>query len=537
MGSFNCEDDFYSKKFSRIFINAEKKNIPEADMLRLQRALWKKADEAGMTKGDFNALIKANRARKTEKQSDQDDLTPSNLPDWVIVKEGRQGVTLKIHEPKFSEWFTQKNNLVQINETFYMDGEKIDDGTVLKMIQEQIEPYIIEGTGKKTKDLILTVGNNCRKQQPLPDTGKIYCGDGMTLTIDNDGNITPVNEDVFTLTRLPVRYNPSADCPVFRDKYLADLFYEEDLPALQEFIGYCLIPSTRAQAGLFIYGKGGEGKSVLRTILKRLFGHAAIQEAIHALSEKGDGKFNLANLENKLVCIDDDMRTELLSGTETIKKLITAEAEMLVEEKFKSKRETFLYSRIVAIGNSHIGSKFDHSDGFYRRQLLIDVKPVVRKESEIDRYMSDKCCDELEGILNWALKGLQRLIRNKFNFSISDRMKKNLDSTRHENDNVLAFVEDESAVTVTGMFYDSVTTDSLWIGYLLWCKANGETHVVKRTFTTRLAEMFREQKSKKVPSAKGTLVNGYFEMKLTDDLMQQVNTADQKEIDSILREK
>lgn len=529
---FSSADDFYGEKFKKIITSADTKSTEEQklDVMRLKRELKKKAKTLGINYGEFDKLLKTCESMNKTPAANEEQ-TPSDLPEWVIVKTSNQGVTLKIHEPLFSDWFENKYNLVQINNSFYMDGEKVDDGKVLQLIQEEIEPYIIEGTGRKTENLILTVGNSCRTQQPDPDIRKIFCAGGVTLNIGYDGSVTPVEEDVFTLTRLPVRYNPDADCPVFRDKYLADLFYEEDVPALQEYLGYCLIPCTKAQKGMFIFGEGGEGKTTLGTVTKKLFGHAAVALGIHKLGER----FELANVENKLVTIDDDMQTELLSETNIVKQLITAESQMTIEEKGKQRRETYLYSRIFAIGNRHIGSKFDHSEGFYRRQIVIDVKPKHRTEAEDDPFMSEKCCDELEGILNWALEGLQRLIRNNFRFTISERMQKTLKEARHENNNVLAFVDDDRAVNRTGMFCDSITTKDFWTAYLLWCKDNGETPVKNRTFTTRLGEMFKEQKSNKVPSETGTLVNGYFEMVLTGDLMQRVRTAEQKELDSILR--
>lgn len=44
----------------------------------------------------------------------------------------------------------------------------------------------------------------------------------------------------------------------------------DDIVCLQEFMGYCLIPSNRGQKMLLIIGKGGEGKSRIGRILKRI---------------------------------------------------------------------------------------------------------------------------------------------------------------------------------------------------------------------------------------------------------------------------
>ena len=46
----------------------------------------------------------------------------------------------------------------------------------------------------------------------------------------------------------------------------------EDIPTLQEYIGYCLIPSNKGQRMMVIKGNGGEGKSQIGAVLGALFG-------------------------------------------------------------------------------------------------------------------------------------------------------------------------------------------------------------------------------------------------------------------------
>ena len=41
---------------------------------------------------------------------------------------------------------------------------------------------------------------------------------------------------------------------------------------MQEYMGYCLIPSTNAQQMLFLIGNGGEGKSRIGLVMHALLG-------------------------------------------------------------------------------------------------------------------------------------------------------------------------------------------------------------------------------------------------------------------------
>lgn len=463
----------------------------------------------------------------TEPEQDQQE---EPLPEWIMETEYNGRVTKKVNEPLFCEIFRKENTIARINGVFFLNGEQVSDDLILSMIQSKISPYFVERTGRKTNDLFITLQNNSFVRQPTPDESKIFCDGDMTITIDKDGNISTAHENIFSLSRLSVEYDPESECPVFI-RYLNDLLYPEDIPAVQEFIGYCLIPSTRAQAGLFIHGQGGEGKSVLTTVMSKMFNHGAVQEAVDKLSER----FILANLEHKLVCIDDDMKTDKLSDTATLKKLITNSPSnpIQVERKNKQKYDAFIYARVFAIGNSFIGSKFDHSDGFYRRQLLIDCKPKVRPEDQDDRLMDVKCIAEINGIFNWALAGLIRLVKNGYHFTISDRMKRTLDDVRHEGDNSLTFFEDDSVITVSDNWDDQVTSADLFTAYSLWCYDNGETPLRRRSFLNRSGERFKIYKIR-IQTEDGKL-QGFSHMTLSANMRKRVDYLDEKTADRIKR--
>lgn len=71
-----------------------------------------------------------------------------------------------------------------------------------------------------------------------------------------NGDFTENKE--FCLNRLPVNYEMKETKPERWMKFLSELLEEDDIPTLQEYMGYCLIPSNKAQKLLIILGKGGE---------------------------------------------------------------------------------------------------------------------------------------------------------------------------------------------------------------------------------------------------------------------------------------
>ena len=57
---------------------------------------------------------------------------------------------------------------------------------------------------------------------------------------------------------------------------------------MQEFLGYCLLPTTKGQKMLMLIGKGGEGKSRIGLVIRSLLGDSmnttSIQKVDYTLS-------------------------------------------------------------------------------------------------------------------------------------------------------------------------------------------------------------------------------------------------------------
>lgn len=132
--------------------------------------------------------------------------------------------------------------------------------------------------------------------------------------------------------RLPIEYHPDAPEAVTWVSFLNELLYPEDIPTLQEFLGYCLIPSNKGQRMMIIKGNGGEGKSQIGAVLNILFGSNMKDGSIGKISEN---RFARADLEHILLCVDDDMRMEALRQTSYVKPIVTAQGKMDLERKGK----------------------------------------------------------------------------------------------------------------------------------------------------------------------------------------------------------
>ena len=209
--------------------------------------------------------------------------------------------------------------------------------------------------------------------------------------------------------RLPVAYNPDAPTPTRWLAFLDGLLYPEDIPTLQEYIGYCLIPSNKGQRMMVIKGNGGEGKSQIGAVLAALFGNNMKDGSIGKISEN---RFARADLEHILLCVDDDMRMEALRQTNYVKSIVTAQGKMDLERKGKQSYQGWMCARLLAFSNGNLQALFDRSDGFYRRQLVLTTKekPADRAAFQFLKNFSTQ----------WQLIGYAAIGREKSPVCVDD---------------------------------------------------------------------------------------------------------------------
>jgi len=233
---------------------------------------------------------------------------------------------------------------------------------------------------------------------------------------------------------------------------------------------------------LLIIGKGGEGKSRIGRILKRIFGHNMNSGSLQKLETD---KFARADQEGKLLYLDDDMKTEALPSTNVIKAIVTAEDEMDLEKKNQQSYQGLLVCRILAFGNGTLKSLFDRSKGFYRRQIILETKDVPPDRIN-DPYLADKMMEEVEGIVLWCIEGLERLIRNDYQFTISNKSQLLMDEMQEDDDNILSFLESTGYIRLEKGTH--ATSKDLYIAYCRWCNDNLDVPVSERSFARRFKE-------------------------------------------------
>ena len=392
------------------------------------------------------------------------------LPVWYDGK--------KVNEVLFCQEFLRVHPMVCVKGSFFSVDHRITDERELrKRIYDMLRSYDRSGVAKHVDGLVEVLRSEAYLEDLPVQTDRIHVANG---TLFLDGRFT--EEKTFCRNRLPVCYDPVALPPLRWLQFLSELLNEEDISTLQEFMGYCLLPTTKAQKMLMIIGKGGEGKSRIGVVMRVLFGESMVNGN---LTKVETNRFARADLEHVLVMVDDDMKLEALPQTNYIKTIITAELPLDLERKSRQSYQGELYCRFLGFGNGSLKALYDRSDGFCRRQIILTARLRDRERID-DPYLSEKLIAEKEGIFLWCLEGLRRLIAQNYAFTISDLARENMREAVSDGNNAVEFMASEGYIERKAD--EEISSRQLYSIYEQWCTDNAMKPLSQRSFWLFLSE-------------------------------------------------
>ena len=288
--------------------------------------------------------------------------------------------------------------------------------------------------------------------------------------------------------RLPVKYDPDAYDEA-TDKMLDRVFcHDPEVRQLfEEMIGACLIKHNRYQKAFMLYGTGANGKSTILNMIKHFLG---VRNYTSISLEKVTDRFNVAELENKLANIGDDIDNVVIRDTGTLKKLFSGNS-VLVERKGERPFIIEPYATHIYSANA-IPRSFDKSDGFYRRWMFIPFHAkFTAQDPDYDPLIEDKITTDnaISYLLNLGLKGAKRLIKAG-KFTEPEIVKEALDEYRTDNSTVLSWIKDQELDV--HYFLDKPSTE-LYSEFKDWCVLAGiqKSNITgSKTFYKEVAENF-----------------------------------------------
>ncbi|WP_067625403.1 phage/plasmid primase, P4 family [Alicyclobacillus acidiphilus] len=278
--------------------------------------------------------------------------------------------------------------------------------------------------------------------------------------------------------QLNAEYRPDAVFPEFL-KFLRQALTPENIQLVQEILGYLLVPFTQAQKAFLLYGPPRTGKSTFLRVIEDIIGKANIS---NVPLQDLDGRFKTSLLHGKLVNLFADLPAKPLQDTGFFKAL-TGEDSVLAEVKYQDPFSFFNKARMIFSANELPRNNVDRSDAFYRRIIIIPFVNRVEID-KVDWRLNERLSKEKDGIVQWALKGLERLMRNDFKFSESTSSKELITQYKIDSDNVQWFIANYCEFSPGERVYNT----RLYNGYRNACIKNGMQPVSNIAFGRALEQ-------------------------------------------------
>ena len=273
-----------------------------------------------------------------------------------------------------------------------------------------------------------------------------------------EGKLLPHNPECLSTIRIPVEYNPQATCPTV-DYFFDSTLPSDCIPIAEELFGYALIPDTLFEKAFMFTGTGSNGKSTFLNLLEAFVGIDNVSKV--PLQELDENRFKRAEVFGKLVNLFADLDSRALKSSSYFKTIVTGDA---IDAERKHKNPFFFraFSRLAYSANQ-LPYSYDKTFAYYRRWVIIPFpnKFIGKKDDKSLKYKLTQP-NELAGLLNRALAGLNRLFENQ-GFSDSATVSDAMEDYKKQNDTVAAFVADccefnQDAKTERTSLYDAYTT-------------------------------------------------------------------------------
>lgn len=388
----------------------------------------------------------------------------------------------------------------------------------------------------------------------------------LALSLDQNGEVVidqvPHTPDWISNYQLPYNYDPDATYELLMDTWKSTYNdpenldpnnidpttgkgYDYRISVQQEFNGLCLTTDTSLQVALYKWGAAASGKGLGDHITKHLVG---VENCATITPQDLADKFIWKQLINKAVVFIPEMHSMVSKGVltnSTTRQNLTAtigEGEMPIQGKGKDiSHFQKLPCKFILSSNTYVKDN-DESDGWSRRMKgILHDTPISSEKRDHTLYDRIVAPDQLPGILNWALAGLVRLMKNGGKMTTCPLSEREMRRHKLDVHPILKWADEECSVTseikkTYSAFRhctvdDDAKIDSMdaYSAYTRWCAENGEIALDQRIFGRKLHEYAQKIVKKKVRRGEG-----YANVYIGIGLRKPVTTIDEKSIENVI---
>ncbi len=290
---------------------------------------------------------------------------------------------------------------------------------------------------------------------------------------------------MYSTNLFAVNYNPDKKCDRW-SQFVYEIFEKDEdkydkVSLLQEYLGYCLTLDVSQQKALLLLGNGSNGKSIVLQVMEKLLGKENYSNIeLHQLSNKN----YIVEIQNKYVnfCSEIDSKNSFSSG---IFKRIVAGETLTGDAKFKNPIKFQPFCKLLFATNG-LPFTTDTTKGYFRRIMILKFNRSF-EGSQKDPTLVNKLYQELDGIFNWLLIGLERLYKNgHFTVPISSSLE--IEKYLASSNSVVSFISEKCQITNEPGQYEKY--DDLYMEYRTFCIESGDKPFKKLNFKTEIERQY-----------------------------------------------
>ncbi len=434
---------------------------------------------AGLDKDDIRETIRIINQYVLAEPIEQSELDVI-LRDEAFKKQSFFVKNKFLHD-RFAEYIRTQYYIKKINNQLhiYEDGVYIPGSLAIEraMVQE-----ISSLTDNQRKEVLKYLNVICVEEKHQDYLNLIAFRNGI-YNIDTN-TLEPFNPEIIITNKIPWDYNPYATSELI-DTVLDRLSCndKEIRYSLEEVAGACLYRSATIGGGkcAVLVGDKHNGKSTYLHMIETMLG-----KENYSAVDMGDLKdrFSTIMMFGKLANIGDDISSEYIADTSTLKKMITGEV-VKAEQKGSPAINFTPYAMHIYSAND-IPRMKDRTGAMQRRLLLIPLNGKFTVDSpDYDPAIRYKLgqAEHMEYFIQCALDGLADLLENK-TFRTPEQVKEKLAEYEVENNPVLSFIEDQGKENIINEL-----TDDVYTRYQVFCAGNGFQAGSKLTFSKKINQL------------------------------------------------
>ena len=299
--------------------------------------------------------------------------------------------------------------------------------------------------------------------------------------------LTPhTSSDMLTMM-FNASYDPEAECPNFI-KYLEDVFPDEELRNyVKRVIGYSLLGRPRERALFLLHGPSGTGKSVFTEVLTELFGDYGITAPASTFKlKKQESTLDLHQLRGKRFVSASEMPQRLEMDEELVKRITGG--DRILSRGLYEKFIQWEPRCVIWLATNHLPKLSSDDDAMWRRVRTIPMRTIIKHQKEEIGGFSTILIQEANGLLNWALNGLQEYRR--IGLAEPSIVIRDIAEYREESDTVsswLNYTLIEGGFRLEGGKREPLAL--IYNNYERYCVENGTSKFGYRRFARRLESL------------------------------------------------